>query len=222
MGEEEQDAIAIIGLACRFPGGANDPQELWQLLKEGRSAWSDVPRDRFNWESFHHPHQELSGTISNRGGYFLDHDVAAFDANFFEIPTAEASAMDPQQRLQLEISYEAVENAGIPMKRLYGSRTAVYMAHFSNDYSQMINKDLDDIPRYNATGTGAAILANRISHAFDLRGPSVTVDTGCSGSLVALHQACQSLRTRESDMALAGGVNLILSPDIMVTMTAMQ
>ena len=222
MEEQLPDQIAIIGIGCRLPGGADSPRGLWELLREGRSAWSDVPSDRFRWQSFHHPHHELSGATNHRGGHFLRQDVTAFDATFFGISSAEATAMDPQQRIQLETCYEALENAGIPLERCRASNTAVYMAIFSHDYNTMVYKDLEDIPRYNAVGSGAAILSNRISHAFDLRGPSMTIDTGCSGSMVALHQACQSLRARESDMALAGGVNLILAPDIMVTMSMMQ
>ena len=216
------DPIAVIGIACRLPR-ANNPLELWSLLKEGHSAWSEVPSSRFNWESFYHPHHERSGTTNHYGGHFLSHeDVGRFDARFFGISSTEASAMDPQQRMQLELSYEAFENAGVSTEHLRGSNTGVYMATFSHDYDTIISKDLQDIPRYNAVGTGAAILSNRISHYFDLRGPSMVIDTGCSGSMVALHQACQSLRIRESDMALAGGVNLILTPDIMVTMSMMQ
>ncbi|PGH11972.1 hypothetical protein AJ79_04559 [Helicocarpus griseus UAMH5409] len=214
--------IAVVGLSCRFPGGADSPVSLWRMLAEGRSAWSEVPEDRFNWRSFLHPDTEKQGAHNHRGGHFLGQDIAAFDANFFNIPIAEVEAIDPQQRIQLEVAYEALENAGIPIDRVRGTNTAVYTAVFSQDYAQMQFKDLDDLPKYHMTGTGMAILSNRISYVFDLKGPSMTVDTGCSGGLVAIHQGCQSLRSGECQMALAGGVNLILSPDLMIPMSLMH
>ena len=214
--------IAIVGIGCRFPGGANDPEKLWSLLSEGRSAWSEVPPDRFNWESFYNPSSEVNGALNHRGGHFLDQNVRVFDASFFGIPSAEAHAMDPQQRIQLETAYEALESAGIPLEQIRGSNTAVYIAVFSRDYDRMQYKDPSDFAQYTVLGTGDAIVSNRISYTFDLKGPSMTIDTGCSGSLVALHQACQSLRTRECSMALVGGTNLILSPDAMIPMSFLQ
>ena len=217
-----EDSVAIIGMSCRFPGGANDPEKLWSMLSEGRSAWSEVPSDRFNWKSFYHPNPDVNGTLNHWGGHFIQQDVSLFDPAFFGISSAEAHAMDPQQRLQLETAYEALENAGILVKHIEGTNTAVYVATFSRDYDRMMFKDVDDMAKYHMTGTGDAILSNRISHIFDLRGPSMTIDTGCSGSMVALHYACQSLRTGESNLALVGGSNLILSPDQMIPMTLLQ
>ncbi|KAK2767749.1 Type I Iterative PKS [Arachnomyces sp. PD_36] len=214
--------IAVVGIGCRLPGGANTPELLWQNLAEGRDAWADVPEDRFNWRSFMHADPEAQGTYNHRGGHFIDQDIAAFDAGFFNIPPFESEAIDPQQRIQLEVAYEALENAGIPLERVRGSDTAVYAAVFSQDYAQMQFKDLDDLPKYHMTGTGNAIVSNRISYLLDLKGPSITLDTGCSGGLVAIHQACQSLRSRECGMALAGGVNLLLSPDLMIPMSLMH
>ena len=214
--------IAIIGMACRFPGGANDPEKLWSMLAEGRNAWSDVPADRFNWKSFYHPNAESNGASNHRGGHFVDQDISAFDAGYFGIPPSEAHAMDPQQRLQLESACEALENAGIPLEHIRGSSAAVYVATFTHDYDQMMFKDTSDIAKYHMTGTGQAILSNRISYTLDLRGPSMTIDTGCSGSLVALHQACLGLQAGESNMALVGGTNLILSPDLMIPMSLLQ
>jgi acyl transferase domain-containing protein len=213
--------IAVVGIGCRLPGGANTPDRLWKMLAEGRDSWTDS-EDRFKWKSFWHPDAESQGTYNHRGGHLLDQDIAAFDNGFFDIPGFECEAIDPQQRIQAEVAYEALENAGIPMERVRGTNTAVYVAIFSQDYAQMQWKDLDDIPKYCMTGIGPAIIANRISYLFDLKGPSVSVDTGCSGGLVAIHQACQSLRTGETSMALAGGVNLLLSPDIMIPMSLMQ
>lgn len=214
--------IAVVGISCRLPGGADDPAKLWQLLSEGRNAWSDVPPARFNWSSFHHPNHDMQGTYSHRGGHFMHQDIAAFDARFFGIPPNEANAMDPKQRILLEIAYEAFENAGISLERIQGSNTGVYVATFTHDYETMMLKDPQILPSYLLTGIGQAILSNRISYVFDLRGPSITLDTACSGSLVALHQACQSLRSGESDIALAGGTNLILNPDIMIPMSLLR
>ena len=222
MSSRIPEPIAVIGIGCRFPGGANSPDELWKMLSEGRDAWSEVPKDRYKWESFHHPNPDEQNSHNHRGGCFLDQDVAAFDAGFFGIPVLESEAMDPQHRIQLEVMYEAVENAGIPLEILQGSMTAVYIATFSEDYTSMQYKDLDNLNKYQMTGTGHAIASNRISYLFDLKGPSVSLDTGCSGSLVAIHQACQSLRLGECTMALSGASNLILSPDMMIPMSLTQ
>ena len=134
----------------------------------------------------------------------------------------EAEAMDPQQRLQLEVAYEALENSGHSLASVKGSATSVFVATFTHDYENMMYKDTTNMPRYGTTGVGQAIVSNRISYMFDLRGPSVTLDTGCSGSLVALHQACQSLMLGESTMSLVGGTNLILNPDTMIPMDLLQ
>jgi acyl transferase domain-containing protein len=214
--------IAIVGMSCRLPGGATDPEKLWTMISESQSAWSDVPSDRFNWKSFYHPDSEANGAHNHRGGHFLEEDIAAFDATFFGIPPQEAQAMDPQQRILLETTYEALENAGITLDSIRGSNTAVYVAMFSRDYDRNIFKDASDIPKYHLTGVGEAIVSNRLSYIFDLKGPSMTLDTGCSGSMVALHQACQSLRNGEVDLAIVGGTNLILSPDHMITMSHLQ
>ncbi|KAL8705707.1 MAG: hypothetical protein Q9201_001182 [Fulgogasparrea decipioides] len=194
-------------------------ENLWEVIAEGRSCWTSVPRDRFNEEAFLHPNPDFRGGYNHRGGHFLSQNLAAFDGQFFGLSTAELKSMDPQQRLLLELSYEAFENGGLPMESLQGSDTAVFVAAFTHDYDRILSKDPDDIPKYYLTGVGEAILSNRISHCFDLRGPSVTLDTGCSGGLVALHQACQNLRMGESSMALVAGVNLMLTPDHMIGMS---
>ncbi|TVY93276.1 Highly reducing polyketide synthase [Lachnellula willkommii] len=212
--------IAVIGIGCRFPGGANSPEKLWEVLCEGRDTWSEVPEGRFKWKSFHHPDPEAPGAHNHRGGHFLDEDIAAFDGRFFGIPPQECEALDPQFRIQLEVTYEAIENAGLHLEHLRGSETAVYVATFGQDYAGMQDRDLDTISKYYMTGRGLAMASNRISYAFDLRGPSVTLDTGCSGSMVAIHQACQSLRVGEAKIALAGGVSLIITPDLMVPMSS--
>ena len=216
--ENLAEPMAIVGIGCRFPGGVHDATSFWRLLTDGRNAWSDVPNNRFNWKAYENHDRGSSASYSHRGGHFLDGDVGSFDAKFFGISAAEAQAMDPQQRIQLEVAFEALENAGMPRDTLRGSQTGVYVATFTHDYENLMFKDIISIPKYSMTGVGQAITANRISHMFDLKGPSITLDTGCSGSLVALHQACQSLRLKETSMALVGGTNLILSPDTMIPM----
>jgi acyl transferase domain-containing protein len=148
--------------------------------------------------------------------HFLDGDVAAFDANFFSISRAEADSMDPQQRMMLEVSYEAFENAGIPMENLANSKTGCFVAAFTHDYREMQFQDVDSVPMYSASGLGSEVLANRVSWFYDLRGPSLTVETACSGSMVGLHLACQSLRSGDCDTAIVGGANLILNPHMFI------
>ena len=211
--------IAIIGIGCRFPGNVTNTETLWELLVEGRNTWTPAPAERYNEAAFYHPKPDNNGTTNHRGGHFLNQDIAAFDAAFFAISPLEAQATDPQQRLLLEVSYEVFEDAGIPIEQVNGSDTAVYVAMFTRDYDRNIYKDTSRIPKYHVTGCGEAITSNRISYTFNLKGPSMTLDTGCSGSMVALHQACQSLRTGESSMALAAGVSLILNPDHMISMS---
>lgn len=216
------EPIAVIGIGCRFPANAHNPQALWSLLSEGRSGWQDVPTDRFNWKSFFHPSSDINGTMNHRGGHFLNQDVSKFDAAFFGISPAEAHATDPQQRIQLETAYEALENAGIALDHIKGSDTAVFVATSSSDYDRMMYKDTSNFAKYHMIGSGNAIVSNRISYFFDLKGPSITLDTACSGSLVALHQACEVLRAKTSKLALVGGTNLILSPDPMIHMSLLQ
>ena len=219
---DQLEPIAIIGIGCRFPGGAHDLDSLWQILLKGRNTWTDVPPNRYNWRSFSHPSRGADSAHTHRGGHFLDGDIAAFDAGFFGVSALEAEAMDPQQRIQVEVAYEALENAGIPLENVKGSNTGVYVATFAHDYENMMYKDPISLPKYGMTGVGHAIVSNRISYIFDLRGPSMTLDTGCSGGLVSLHQACQSLRMGETDMNLVGGTNLILSPDTLIPMDSLQ
>lgn len=148
--------------------------------------------------------------------YLLEEDPLVFDNDFFNIHLREAEAMDPQQRILLEVVYEGIESAGYSMFDLQGSSTAVYVGQMSDDYRDLLLRDVDSHPQYLGTGTSRAIMANRVSYFFDWRGPSVTIDTACSSSLVALHQAIQTLRSGESDMAVAAGVNLILGPEMYI------
>ncbi|KAH8177899.1 KR domain-containing protein [Sarocladium implicatum] len=215
--EAKMDAlepVAVVGMSCRLPGGASNPERLWNMLKEGRSAWTKTPQDRFNQDSFHEPSSSTlkQGMTNTDGGHFLEENVKAFDASFFGISPMEATAMDPQHRLVLEIAYEAFENAGLTMSELSASDTGVYVGLWASDYQDILSRDADFPPTYQVTGTGPAIASNRVSYAFNLKGPSFTVDTGCSASLVALHQAVQSLRAGETDQCFVAGVNLLLDP----------
>src|SRR5947209_2461411 len=205
------EPIAITGLSCRFPGGANSPEAFWRLLRDGVDAIAEVPGDRWDADAFYDPDMMAVGKISSRWGGFLD-DVEHFDADFFGITPREAVSMDPQQRLLLEVAWEALEDAGQAADRLAGSRTGVFVGISSSDYSLLQYIDPNRIDGYTASGTGCSIAANRLSYLFDLRGPSMAVDTACSSSLVAVHLACQSLRARETNLALAGGVMLMLAP----------
>ncbi|KAL2831410.1 hypothetical protein BDW59DRAFT_182083 [Aspergillus cavernicola] len=210
--EPAGDDIAVIGVACRFPGEATGPQQFWDLLCKGRSAYSSASK-RWNVDAFHHSTRGRLGTSVAPGGHFLEQDLAAFDAAFFNISQNEASSMDPQQRLTLEVSYEAFENAGVPIDKLSNSQTGCYMGGFTSDWREAMTRDAEAAPMYTGTGVGSEFISNRVSWFFNMKGPSLTMNTACSSSLVAFHLACQSLRTRESNMAIAGGVSVHLNPD---------
>lgn len=202
-----KEPIAIIGIGCRFPGAKN-PQAFWQLLRDGVDAISQIPKDRWDVESFY----DAKDTSTHWGG-FLD-KVDQFEPEFFGIAPREALSMDPQQRFLLEVTWEALEDAGIVPESLSGSQTGVFVGIGTHDYSVMTwSKPINE--PYATTGTGNCIAANRISYLFNLHGPSVSVDTACSSSLVSVHLACQSLWNQESDLALAGGVNILLLPTAM-------
>lgn len=179
--------VAVVGMSCRFPG-ASSPEELEGLLLNGGSGWGPIPADRWNRDSFHNTHTGSPESLVARNGYFLRDDISKFDARFFQVPPKEAHAMDPQQRILLQTTYEALENAGMPLEDIRGSKTAVYISSFVYDYQRMGYKDLSQVSGSHMAGTGMAMLSNRISYAFDLRGPSFTVDTGCvSSSLASTH-----------------------------------
>jgi phthiocerol/phenolphthiocerol synthesis type-I polyketide synthase A len=207
------EPIAVIGLGCRFPGDIFGPEAFWQFLCEGRSAVGEVPPDR--WAPFDDGSPEVAAALSGttRWGSFLA-DIDAFDAEFFEISPREAAKIDPQQRLLLEVAYEALEHAGIRADSLRRTQTGVFVGACAGEYGYLASADLSQVDAWSGTGGALSIIANRLSYFLDLRGPSVTVDTACSSSLVAVHLACQSLRTGESNLVIAAGVNLLLSPVI--------
>ncbi len=211
------DPIAIVGIGCRFPG-ATGLEEFWTLLRNGVDAISEIPRDRWDIDALYDPLPGTTGKMSTRWGGFLP-SLDRFDPHFFGISPREASAMDPQQRLLLEVAWEALENAGQPPDKLAGSRTGVFVGIGGFDYSNVILNYKDHLKVINAyigTGNAHSIAANRISYLLDLRGPSVAIDTACSSSLVAIHMACESLRSAQADLAIAGAVNLILSPEVTI------
>ena len=212
--ESDREPIAIIGIGCRFPG-ANGPEEFWQMLRDGVDAITDIPSDRFDVDSVYDPRPGTPGKIINRAGGFLK-KIDEFDASFFGISPREASRLDPQQRLLLEVTWEALEDAGIPPRQLAGSDTGVFIGACTADYEdiQYHLRHRSELDFYVATGTARSVLSGRISYVLDLSGPSLTVDTACSSSLVAVHLACQSLWNGESNLAIAGGVNLVLLPEL--------
>lgn len=206
------EPIAVIGVGCRFPGGAHTPEAYWDLVASGTDAITEVPSDRWDIDEFYDTDGTLAGKMNTRWGGFVD-GIDQFDAPFFGISPREAERMDPQQRLFMEVAVEALERAGQPIDSLAGSLTGVFVGSSMLDYGEREHAGAHDIDAYSITGNVHCIIPNRFSYTFDLRGPSVSIDTACSSSLVAVHLACQSLRSRDSDLAIAGGVNALLSPN---------
>jgi acyl transferase domain-containing protein/acyl carrier protein len=211
------DPIAVIGLACRFPG-APDADAFWRLLCDGGDAIREVPADRWNIAEYFDADRSAPGKMTTRWGGFLD-GIDRFDPEPFGISPREAAQIDPQQRLMLELAWEALEDAGVVAERLRDSRTGVFCGAMTQDYARLVGDGGDAIDEYSATGQDTSIIAARISYTFGLQGPSLVVNTACSSSLVAVHLACQSLRSGESTLALAGGVNALLAPETTVGMT---
>ena len=210
------EPIAVIGMACRFPG-ADSPEKFWNNLLDGNDAIREVPSERWDVDAYYDPDPQAPGKMYTRWGGFID-DIDKFDAPFFGISPREANNLDPQQRLLLEVAWEALENAGQPAAEMVGSQTGVFIGISGNDYASLMTNSggIEDINPYNGTGTAFSVASGRLSYVLGLQGPSVSIDTACSSSLVAVHQACQSLRSNECNLALAGGVNAILTPEATV------
>ena len=211
--------IAIVGYAYRAPGCGR--KGLWEFLAEAKSAWSRVPKDRFDQNAFYHPNAEKNGFFSSKGAHFLPDDIYAFDAAFFNIKADEARAMDPQHRLLLECAYEAAESAGITIPDLARSNVGVFAANDTADYISHMMEDLPTTSKYTAIGTSPAMIANRLSYFFGLTGPSIAVDAACAGSSYAIHIACQSLLAGECKAAFVGGAKLLNSPNMWSALDAM-
>ncbi|MEC9466694.1 MAG: type I polyketide synthase, partial [Myxococcota bacterium] len=204
------EPIAVVSMACRYPGGAVDPESLWDILRAGRDVVTEVPPSRFDVDAYFDPDQDAPGKIYTRCGGFVG-DVDRFDASFFGISPREAKRIDPQERLLLETTWELFERIGIVPATLAGSRTGVYLGISSNDYLFLDGMNEADVDAYSILGTAHSAVAGRLSYWLGLEGPNLPVDTACSSSLVSLHLACQALRHGDCDMAITGGVNLLLS-----------
>ncbi|KAJ5120785.1 type I polyketide synthase [Penicillium bovifimosum] len=208
--------IAIVGMACRFSGNVRNPHQLWELCANGKDGWSLIPDSRFDVKSLYHPDNAKAGRICFLsygmpakqeshviGGYFLDDDIACFDAAFFNLAS--------------DVAHKLTRLAGIPLDKLAGTNTSVYTGTFNKDYHEIETKDAECLTRSFLAGTGTAMLSNRVSHFFDLQGPSLSIDTGCSAGMVAVHQACQSIRTGESDISIVGASSTLLSQDAFIS-----
>ena len=216
MEDSQKEAIAIIGIGCRFPGSVDTPAAFWHLLHSGIDAISEVPKDRWDLDTYYDNKPEIPGKICTRYGGFVG-QLQEFDSQFFEILPREALTLDPQQRLLLEVCWEALENAFLNPEKLANTKTGVFIGIGTNDYYQrLLHREVTEIDTYMATGNAHSTASGRISYIFGFTGPCLSVDTACSSSLVAVHLACQSLRNGESNLALVGGINRILSPEFSI------
>ncbi|KRV49610.1 polyketide synthase type I [Wenjunlia vitaminophila] len=213
------EPIAIVGIGCRLPGGADGPQAFWRLLSDRTDTTGPVPADRWNAAELLARGKVTPGTVATARGAFLD-GVDGFDHGFFRVSPREARSMDPQQRLFLEVAWESLEDAGIRTELLRGGRTGVFVGLNTTDYQQLVTRDHNDVDLYYGTGNSFCGTAGRLSYFLGVRGPSIAVDTACSSSLTAIHLACQSLRAGESDLAVAGGANVMSTPTVFLAMSA--
>lgn len=221
MSKKVNEPIAIVGMACRFPGGGHNPEQFWNVLEQGIDGIIDVPKDRWDARKFYDENSDRAGKSHAKQAGFLQMPVDQFDPLFFGISPREASVLDPQQRMLLEMTWEAVEDAGIKENNLRGSETGVFIGGFclDNKLIQLGQLNREFIGSLTPTSSTMVMLSNRISYSFDLRGPSLTIDTACSSSLVAAHYACQSIWNGESEMAITGGINTMLTPEYPITMS---
>ena len=211
------EPIAVIGMNCRFPGHANNPELFWDLLSMGQDGITEIPNSRWDMDLYYDPNPEEPGKSYTKKGGFID-DIDQFDPLFFNISPREAESMDPQQRLLLEVSYGALERAGYSLEQIKGTRGGVFIGVAMNEYGILLNNSvqLKDLSAYNATGNSLNVIAGRLSFTYGLEGPSKIIDTACSSSLVAIHDAIQALRTSECSFAIAGGVNVMVRPETFV------
>ncbi|KAI9744654.1 MAG: hypothetical protein M1818_002183 [Claussenomyces sp. TS43310] len=217
-----EEPIAIIGMSGRYPQDSTDNDRFWQNLLRGRSMMTTFPKDKLDMAGHYHPDPEHGGSFANKGGHFLSESSADFDAPFFSVTKNEVMAMDPQQRILMENVYSALENltaAGIPMSKITGSQTSVFVGAFMSDFLSLVDMDNEMLLKYKPVGTSNSILSNRVSWFYDLQGGSLTLDTACSSSLVAFHLACQSLRNKESEMSIISGVSVVNYPTNMYSMS---
>ncbi|MDJ0517580.1 MAG: type I polyketide synthase [Trichodesmium sp. MO_231.B1] len=220
----EKEPIAVVGMGCRFPGGANNPDAFWELLRGGMDAAIEVPPERWDIDSYYHPDPGTLGKMYVTQSNFLHEEIDKFDAEFFGIAPKEAVSMDPQQRLLLEVSWEALENAGIAPNKQMGSSNGVFIGINTSDYMQlqMNSSNGNDQGAYFFTGNTPSVAAGRLSYYLGWQGPTMAIDTACSSSLVAAHLACKSLRAGECNLAIAGGVNLIITPQANLVLSQMR
>lgn len=219
--DRRAEPIAVIGLACRVPG-ADTADGFWQLLAAQRDAVEEIPSDRWDNAAWYHPDPQMPGKLATRWGGVIA--AEAFDHDFFGISLEEARQMDPQQRIFLEVAWEALEDAGLTQQDLAGSQTGVFVGavNYNGDYARRVFSDIHRINAFSGPGVANSVLSGRLAYLYDLKGPNITIDTACSSSLVALHLACQSLRQRECDRAIAGGVNVITAPEFTLATSRMN
>src|SRR5258706_8764237 len=211
LGPREPPPVAIVGVGCRFPGGVNDPEAFWRLLVERRSGIREVPPDRWSIERYYHPDPAAAASMVTKWGGFVE-GLDAFDAHFWGVSPREAMRMDPQQRWLLEVAWEAIEDSGVAPSRLRGQSVGVFVGISANDYGGPQLPNLDAVDAYTNSGSTLSIASNRISYMLDLKGPSMSIDTACSSSAVAVWLACQSLWAGQCTAALVGGVNAVITP----------
>ncbi|KAF2260237.1 polyketide synthase PksD [Lojkania enalia] len=216
------EPVAIVGHAFRLPPDIEDESGFWEMLETGRNVRTEWPKSRANLDSFYSADSKGDNKLTARGAHFCAQDPGIFDAPFFSITSKEAASMDPQQRWLLETSYRALENAGLPAEKVSGTQTGVFAASMTEDYTRMISKDPDDALPNTGTGNNASILANRLSWYFDMRGPSITINTACSSSMIAMHLACQFLQSGQCNVALVGGASALLSVESSLQLSAMN